>query len=68
MLSGLEASISEALDGITTFFCRDMEDAQEATSLELLTRGRYLQPSCARVSRSLQALRAQVTGAIHLIR
>lgn len=60
LVTDLEASIAKALDGITVFFTRDMEDAQDATSLESLTRGRYLQSSCAGISRSLQSFRIQV--------
>jgi hypothetical protein len=56
----IDGAITRALDGIAVFFSRDMEEAQEATALELLTRGRYLQPSCTQLAQSIQALRAQV--------
>ncbi len=59
-ISEIGCALALALESISGFFNQEMEVAKEAMSFESLTRGRYLQPSCARFSRSIQSLRAQV--------
>jgi hypothetical protein len=59
-ISEIECALALALESISSFFSHEMEEAKEALSIESLTRGRYLQQSCARFSRSIHALRAQV--------
>ncbi len=56
----MERALALALESISSFFSQEMEEAKEILSFESLTRGRYLQPSCAKFTRSIQALRAQV--------